>query len=87
MHEFEEIDPLIRLAVMHYQFEAIHPFIDGNGRTGRVLMLLYLVDMGFTRYSSAISQSAHYSVQGEVLRTSTGSDRQWELGSMDSLYA
>ena len=44
IHEEEEVDPLIRLAVMHYQFEAIHPFIDGNGRTGRVLNLLYLVD-------------------------------------------
>lgn len=46
IHEAEELDPLIRLAVMHYQFEAIHPFIDGNGRTGRVLNLLYLVDQG-----------------------------------------
>ncbi len=46
LHESEEVDPLIRLAVMHYQFEAIHPFIDGNGRTGRVLNLLYLVDKG-----------------------------------------
>ncbi len=44
IHEAEEVDPLIRLAVMHYQFEAIHPFVDGNGRTGRVLNLLYLVD-------------------------------------------
>ena len=46
IHEVEEIDPLVRLAVMHYQFEAIHPFVDGNGRTGRVLNLLYLVDKG-----------------------------------------
>jgi Fic family protein len=43
LHEAEDIDPLIRLAVGHYQFEAIHPFTDGNGRTGRVLNTLYLI--------------------------------------------
>ncbi len=38
-----DVDPLIRMAVQHYQFEAIHPFGDGNGRTGRILNLLFLV--------------------------------------------
>lgn len=44
LHEHDETDPLIRMAVAHYQFEAIHPFTDGNGRTGRVLNLLFLVE-------------------------------------------
>lgn len=44
MHEQSDVDPLIRMAVAHYQFEAIHPFPDGNGRTGRVINILYLVE-------------------------------------------
>lgn len=44
LHEHEELDPLVRMAAGHYQFEAIHPFTDGNGRTGRILNILYLVD-------------------------------------------
>lgn len=44
MHETTDLDPLVRMAIGHYQFEAIHPFIDGNGRTGRVLNSLFLID-------------------------------------------
>lgn len=46
LHEEESIDPLVRMAVAHFQFEAIHPFTDGNGRTGRVLNSLFLVEKG-----------------------------------------
>ena len=46
MHRNTEIDPLVRMAVQHYQFEAIHPFEDGNGRTGRILNILFLVEHG-----------------------------------------
>jgi len=41
--DYDNIDPLVKLAVIHYQFEAIHPFYDGNGRTGRIINILYLV--------------------------------------------
>jgi len=44
LHGNRELDPLIRMAVMHYQFEAIHPFTDGNGRTGRIINSLFLIE-------------------------------------------
>jgi len=46
LHDDSAIDPLVRMAAAHYQFEAIHPFTDGNGRTGRVLNSLFLVEQG-----------------------------------------
>jgi Fic family protein len=46
VHDEDDLDPLVRMAVAHYQFEAIHPFTDGNGRTGRILNSLFLVERG-----------------------------------------
>ncbi|NME70329.1 Fic family protein [Flammeovirga aprica JL-4] len=44
--EMDDIDPLIKMALLHFQFESIHPFYDGNGRTGRIINILYLVLQG-----------------------------------------
>ena len=44
--EFSKLDSLVKMAVIHYQFESIHPFYDGNGRTGRIINILYLVQQG-----------------------------------------
>lgn len=49
LHTDDGLDPLVRMALAHYQFEAIHPFFDGNGRTGRILNLLLLVEDGLMR--------------------------------------
>lgn len=44
--EMSELDPIVKMAVIHFQFESIHPFYDGNGRTGRIINILYLVLQG-----------------------------------------
>jgi Fic family protein len=43
INEPNDLDPLVNMAIIHYQFESIHPFYDGNGRTGRIVNILYLI--------------------------------------------
>jgi Fic family protein len=64
MHNCSDIDPLVRMAVQHYQFEAIHPFVDGNGRTGRILNILFLVKHGLL--DSPILYLSRYIIQNKA---------------------
>jgi len=64
MRSNTEFDPLIRMAVQHYQFEAIHPFTDGNGRTGRILNILFLVEQGLL--DSPILYLSRYIIQNKA---------------------
>ena len=64
MRRHSEFDPLVRLAVQHYQFEAIHPFADGNGRTGRILNILFLVEHGLL--DSPILYLSRYIIQNKA---------------------
>lgn len=62
IHADDDMDPLIKLPLIHYQFEAIHPFSDGNGRTGRIINILFLVlnkllDLPVLYLSKSIIQS------------------------------
>jgi len=64
MHRNTEFDPLVRMAVQHYQFEAIHPFADGNGRTGRILNILFLMQHGLL--DSPILYLSRYIIQNKA---------------------
>lgn len=84
LHDENGIDPLIKMASAHYQFEAIHPFIDGNGRTGRVLNVLYLIEAGLltlpilylSRYIVK-NKKDYYRLLNSVTRT--GGWQEWIL--------
>lgn len=80
VHESADVDPLIVMAVAHYQFEAIHPFEDGNGRTGRVLNVLVLVAAGLI--SQPILYLSRYLIEnkGTYYRLLQGvtTDQDWQ---------
>jgi len=80
IHEYRDIDPLIRMAVAHYQFEAIHPFLDGNGRTGRILNQLMLVEQGLLE--QPVLYLSHYIIRNKAdyyrLLLSVTRDSAWE---------
>lgn len=79
MHQSTEFDPLVRMAVQHYQFEAIHPFADGNGRTGRILNILFLVQLGLL--DSPILYLSRYIIQNKAayyrLLQNVTADQEW----------
>lgn len=91
IHEDEsDVDPLIKLAVIHYQFEAIHPFEDGNGRTGRILNILYLVQQELLNlpvlyHSSFIirQKKKYYRLLKEVTREQAW--QPWILFMLDAI--
>lgn len=79
------IDPLVKMAIIHHQFESIHPFYDGNGRTGRIVNILYLVTSGLldlpilylSRYIT--HNKAEYYERIQTIRNTTGDNSaQWE---------
>lgn len=83
-NDYDNIDPLVKLAVIHYQFESIHPFHDANGRTGRVINVLYLtlkgpLDSPILCLSKFIirNKSAYYRLLQEV--TAEGKWEGWIL--------
>ena len=83
--ELQDIDPLIKMAIIHHQFESIHPFYDGNGRTGRIISILYLVmndllDLPILYLSRYITHNKpeYYRLIQEIRDTAPDNFNVWE---------
>ena len=92
INENEEYDPLVRAALIHYQFETIHPFLDGNGRIGRLLILLFLMQQGlldqpvlYVSYFLKKNQIEYYDRMSEVRRS--GNYEQWVRFFLEAVHA
>ncbi len=79
------LDPLIKMAIIHHQFESIHPFYDGNGRTGRIINILYLVISGLldlpilylSRYITH-NKAEYYHLIQAIRDKNTDNEKEWE---------
>lgn len=92
INEGDDYDPLIRIALIHYQFETIHPFLDGNGRVGRLLILLYLLHQGiisepiiYISYFLKKNQIEYYDRITEVRKS--GNYEQWVSFFLEAVSA
>ena len=92
MNNGDDYDPLIRISLIHYQFETIHPFLDGNGRVGRLLILLYLMQQGliskpiiYISYFLKKNQIEYYDRISEVRRS--GNYEQWIYFFLEAVSA
>ena len=91
MNSADEQDPLIRAALIHYQFETIHPFLDGNGRIGRLLITLFLMEKKllttpalYISYYLKLNRVEYYDRMSEVRRT--GNYEQWGIFFLQAFY-
>ena len=83
--QMSQLDPLIKMAIIHHQFESIHPFYDGNGRTGRIINILYLVITGLldlpilylSRYITH-NKGEYYRLIQAIRDKNTDNAKEWE---------
>ncbi|WP_200837064.1 Fic family protein [Dyadobacter sp. 3J3] len=89
-NELSDLDPLVKMAVIHHQFESIHPFYDGNGRTGRIINILYLVKQDLlnlpilylSRYIN-LNKKSYYELLQEV--RDSGNWENWILFILEGI--
>ena len=90
MNGVDSLDPLIQAALIHYQFETTHPFLDGNGRVGRLLITLFLMEKGilsrpalYISYSLKMNRIEYYDRMTQVRKT--GDYEQWVMFFLQAL--
>ena len=90
IHENDDIDALVKIALLHYQFETIHPFLDGNGRIGRLFIMLFLLEnkvlcepVLYISYYLKLNRIEYYDRMTQVRQT--GNFEQWIIFFLDAL--